>query len=159
MAPTIVDSKPTEATMKISISADSLLGIAGHLAEWVRERGHVVRLHGALDPAANAQWAWASAAAATDVAEGRADQAIVCCFTGTGATIAASKIPGIRAALCTDAFTAKGARLYNDANVLGISLRLASDTVMQEMLDAWFATRPEQAQALNIDYVNGLDRR
>ncbi|MDB5820136.1 MAG: lacB [Rhizobacter sp.] len=144
--------------MNISISADSTLGIATQIADWVRERGHQVRLHGALDASANAQWAWASAAAATDVAEGRADQAIVCCFTGTGATMAASRIAGTRAALCTDAFTARGARQYNDANVLGISLRLTSETVMKEMLDAWFSTQPEAAQALNIAYVNRLDR-
>jgi ribose 5-phosphate isomerase B len=145
--------------MNISISADSPLGIAPQLADWVRERGHVVLLHGALAPAANAEWAWASAAAAKDVAEGRADQAIVCCYTGTGATMAASKVAGVRAALCTDAFTAKGARRYNDANVLGVSLRLASETIMKEMLDAWFTTQPEPEQAENIAYVNTLDRR
>lgn len=145
--------------MNISISADSTLGIAPQLADWLRERGHVVRLHGALAPAANAEWAWASAAAAKDVADGRADHAIVCCFTGTGATMAASKVAGVRAALCTDAFTATGARRYNDANVLGISLRLASETVVKEMLDAWFSTQPEAEQAENIAYVNALDRR
>ncbi len=143
--------------MKISISTDTSLGIAPSLARWVEERGHQVILRGALDPDANPQWAWASAAAARDVADGTADQAIVCCTTGTGATIAANKIEGIRAALCNDAFTASGARRWNDANVLGISLRQTSESEMLEILDAWFATACDGSQAGNIAYVNQLD--
>ena len=72
-------------------------------------------------------WAWASEAAARDVAEGRADQAVVCCWTGTGASIAANKVPGVRAALCLDAQTADGARKWNDANALALSLRATSE--------------------------------
>ncbi len=143
--------------MKISISADTLLGVAAHIPDWVRERGHEVILRGALAPQDNAEWAWASAAAALDVAEGRADQAIVCCTTGTGATIAANKITGVRAALCGDAFTAAGARRWNDANALGISLRKTSESEMKEMLDAWFATVDDASQADNIRHVNALD--
>lgn len=143
--------------MKISISADTLLGIAAFIPGWVRERGHKVILRGALAPQDNAEWAWASAAAARDVAQGRADQAIVCCTTGTGATIAANKITGVRAALCSDAFTAAGARRWNNANALGISLRTTSESEMKEMLDAWFAAQPDASQADNIAHVNSLD--
>ena len=78
------------------------------------------------------------------MAEGRAEQAIVCCWTGTGASIAANKVGGIRAALCADAATAKGARKWNDANVLALSLRLTSEAALTEILDAWFATAPSQ---------------
>ena len=145
--------------MRISISADTLLGIAPQLPAWVRERGHEVLLRGALDPEANVEWAWASEAAARDVASGRADQAIVCCTTGTGATIAANKVTGVRAALCIDAYTAAGARKWNDANVLGISLRLTSESQMQEMLDAWFSHQAEASQAHNIDHIRGIEVR
>ena len=143
--------------MKISISADTRLGIAPFLAAWVVAMGHEVILHGALDPDDNPEWAWASASAARDVAEGRAHQAIVCCTTGTGATIAANKIPGVRAALCGDAYTAMGARKWNDANVLGISLRLVSESVMHEILEAWFANSMDSVQAHNIEHVMRLD--
>src|SRR5919197_180316 len=81
-------------------------------------------------------------AAARDVAEGRADQAVVCCWTGTGASIAANKVPGVRAALCGDAQTAQGARHWNDANVLALSLRATSDAELGEILDAWFTAAP-----------------
>lgn len=145
--------------MKISISADSLLGVAAHVPEWVRERGHTVILHGALDPGSSTGWADCSAAAASDVAEGRADQAVICCFTGTGASIAANKVAGVRAALCTDAFSAAGARKWNDANALCLSLRLVSAPVLQEMLDAWFAATVDPAQAGNIGIVEAMDRR
>jgi ribose 5-phosphate isomerase B len=74
----------------------------------------------------------------------------VCCWTGTGVSIAANKVPGVRAALCTDAVTAEGARRWNDANVLVLSLRLTSPEVAREVLDAWFATEPDSGEAANI---------
>ena len=74
--------------------------------------------------------------------EGRTEQAIVCCWTGTGASIAANKVPGVRAALCADAQTAAGARRWNDANVLALSLRATSEAELGEILDAWFDAEP-----------------
>ena len=96
--------------MRIAVAADELTGIAEALAGELGERGHEVLAHGALPEGVRPDWAWASAAAARDVAEGRADQAVVCCWTGTGASIAANKVAGVRAALCTDGPTADGAR-------------------------------------------------
>ena len=112
--------------MRIAVAADERTGIADALAEELRKRGHEPIPHGALNDDERDDWAWASEAAARDVAEGRADQGIVCCWTGTGASIAANKVPGIRAALCGDAETAEGARKWNDANVLALSLRTTS---------------------------------
>ena len=83
-------------------------------------------VHGALNDDERDDWAWCSEAAARDVADGRAEQAIVCCWTGTGASMAANKVAGVRAALCGDAQTAAGARRWNDANVLALSLRTTS---------------------------------
>src|SRR5713226_7673078 len=77
-----------------------------------------------------------------EVRSGRADQGVVFCWTGTGVTIAANKVPGARAALCWDAETARGARLWDDANVLAMSLRSTSPGVAKEILDAWFSTHP-----------------
>lgn len=132
--------------MRIAIAADEATGIAPTLADALRARGHeVVAAHGALHPDERDDWAWASEAAARDVADGRADQAVVCCWTGTGASIAANKVAGIRAALCADAVTAAGAREWNDANVLALSLRLTSPAVLDEILDAWFAGSPSSA--------------
>jgi ribose 5-phosphate isomerase B len=103
-----------------------------------------VLAHGALNEEERDDWAWASEAAARDVAEGRADQGVVCCWTGTGASIAANKVEGIRAALCGDAPTAGGARKWNDANVLALSLRTTSEAELEEILDAWFAAGPSK---------------
>jgi ribose 5-phosphate isomerase B len=125
--------------VRIALAADELTGVAEGLPEQLRRRGHDPILHGAYDEAERPDWAWASEAAARDVADGRADQAIVACWTGTGASIAANKVPGIRAALCADAQTADGARKWNDANVLALSLRTTSSAELDEILDAWFA--------------------
>jgi ribose 5-phosphate isomerase B len=125
--------------MKIAVAADERTGVADAVVDELRRRGHEPLLHGALSDDRD-DWAWASEAAARDVAEGRAEQGVVCCWTGTGASIAANKVGGIRAALCGDAATAAGARKWNDANVLALSLRTTSPAVLEEILDAWFAT-------------------
>ncbi len=144
--------------MRIAVAADELTGVAGRVAEEVRGRGHEPILHGALAEGERNDWAWASEAAARDVAEGRADQAIVCCWTGTGASIAANKVPGVRAALCGDATTAEGARRWNDANVLALSLRITSEAQLGEILDAWFAGRPsaEPEDLTNVEHVGEI---
>jgi ribose 5-phosphate isomerase B len=132
--------------MRVAVAADERVGVAAALVDALRERGHEPLTHGALAEDERDDWAWASEAAARDVAEGRAEQAIVCCWTGTGASIAANKVPGIRAALCTDAATAAGARKWNDANALALSLRSTSEPELGEILDAWFATAASDRQ-------------
>jgi ribose 5-phosphate isomerase B len=145
--------------MRISVAADELTGIAERVAEELRERGHETVPHGALAPEERDDWAWASEAAARDVAEGRAEQGIVCCWTGTGASIAANKVPGVRAALCADAATAEGARRWNDANVLALSLRSTSAAELAEILDAWFAGEPsgEPDDVANVEHLGEID--
>ncbi|MCK9249438.1 MAG: RpiB/LacA/LacB family sugar-phosphate isomerase [Solirubrobacteraceae bacterium] len=128
--------------MRIAVSSDSTDGVAPELVAALRERGHDVVAFGALADGDRPDWAWASAAAARAVVDGDADQAVVACWTGTGASIAANKVPGIRAALCVDGPTADGARRWNDANVLALGLRLLSRPVLDEILDAWFAAAP-----------------
>src|SRR4051812_43447082 len=144
--------------MRIAIAADERTGVADDVVAEVRRRGPEPVLHGALAEGERADWAWASEAAARDVADGRADHGIVCCWTGTGASIAANKVPGIRAALCGDAATAAGAREWNDANVLALSLRSLSAAVLGEVLDAWFAGAPsaDPADAANIAHVGEI---
>src|SRR2546429_8117716 len=123
--------------MRIAVASDERTGVADAVVEELRRRGHEPLLHGALAEGERDDWAWASEAAARDVAEGRADQGIVCCWTGTGASIAANKVEGIRAALCGDAETARGARKWIDANALALSLRRTSVAVLGEICVAW----------------------
>jgi ribose 5-phosphate isomerase B len=144
--------------MRISVAADERTGVADAVLEELRRRGHEPVVHGALSDAERDDWAWASEAAARDVAAGAADQGIVCCWTGTGASIAANKVPGVRAALCGDAETARGARKWNDANVLALSLRTTSPALLEEILDAWFAETPssESDDVANIRHVDEI---
>ena len=146
--------------MRVSLAADELTGIARVLAEEIERRGHETLRHGALADSERDDWAWASEAAARDVAEGRAEQAIVCCWTGTGASIAANKVRSVRAALCADAATAEGARRWNDANVLALSLRSTSQAELAEILDAWFAGAPSAGadDRANVAHLGDLER-
>jgi ribose 5-phosphate isomerase B len=144
--------------VRISVSADEDAGVARAVLDELRLRGHRPIPHGALADAERPDWAWASELAARDVAAGRADFGIVCCWTGTGASIAANKVPGVRAALCWDAPTAAGARRWNDANVLALSLRSTSRAVLTEILDAWFeaAASTDTDDRANIDHLDTI---
>jgi ribose 5-phosphate isomerase B len=148
----------TLSRVRISVAADERTGVADAVVDELRRRGHEPLLHGALADGDREDWAWCSEAAARDVAEGRADQAVVCCWTGTGASIAANKVGGIRAALCGDAETARGARRWNDANVLALSLRTTSPAVLEEILDGWFEAGPseDETDRANVSHVGEI---
>jgi ribose 5-phosphate isomerase B len=120
--------------MKIGVGTDEARGVVHHVAQRLRERGHEVVV---FPPET---WGDMAAGVAERVAKGELDQGVVCCWTGTGASIAANKVKGARAALCVDAETARGARKWNDANVLALSLRLLSEPVASEIVDAWLDT-------------------
>jgi len=147
--------------VKVSLATDERTGAADAVAEELRRRGHELLLHGAFEEGEPDDWAWASEAAARDVAEGRAEQGIVCCWTGTGASIAANKVHGVRAALCADAETARGARRWNDANVLALSLRTTSEPLLEEILDGWFEGTPssEHDDVANVRHLDEIGVR
>ena len=150
--------------MNIAIGADERTHVTDAVMAELRRRGHSLRPAGPLVAAepqdltggaaastgegisfappvrSDLQWPAVARAVAEAVASGAADEGILFCWTGTGVSMAANKVPGIRAALCDDAETARGARLWNNANVLCLSLRRTSEIIANEILDAWFDT-------------------
>jgi len=144
--------------VRIALGSDERSHLTEFVEKELRERGFVVRTFGAPAGEAGA-WPDVAAAVAGCVAAGEADEGILFCWTGTGVSIAANKVPGIRAALCWDAETARGARAWNQANVLCLSLRSTSEALAKEMLDAWFSAAPDQSEAANVNKVNEMDQR
>ena len=145
--------------MRLAVGSDERTGLTSALVAELRRRGFELRLFGPLAGGEEA-WPHVAQAVAQQVATGQCEQGILCCWTGTGVSIAANKVLGVRAALCSDAETAHGARKWNDANVLCLSLRLTSETVAGEILDSWFGTESDPSEAANISYLNTtLDRR
>ena len=143
--------------MKLAVGSDERTHLTDWFVEELRTRGMEVDLHGALKPGADSRWPDVARSVAGDVAGGHCDQGILFCWTGTGVSIAANKVPGIRAALCTDAGTASGARMWNDANILCMSLRLVSQEVVREILDAWCSTTEiDENERENIQRVNRM---
>ena len=128
--------------MRIALGSDETTELTTALERELRERGHEVALFGALARAEDDNWVNAGRAVGEAVASGRCETGIVCCWTGTGVSIAANKVPGVRAALCNDAETAAGARTWNDANVLALSLRSTAIPVAKAMLETWFTATP-----------------
>jgi ribose 5-phosphate isomerase B len=135
--------------MKVALGSDEKTTLTDVVAADLRRRGYDVVSVGPPGGEA-AHWPEVGRRVGQMVAGGETDTAVLFCWTGTGASIAANKVPGVRAALCTDPGTAAGARRYNDANVLVMSLRLTSETVASEMLDEWFSTSPDPSEADNI---------
>ena len=136
--------------MKVVLGSDERTPLTDAVAEDLARRGHDVDLVG--PPAGDSiEWAEVGRRVGERVVEREADTGVLFCWTGTGASIAANKVAGVRAALCTDASTAEGARKWNDANVLVMSLRLANPTLASEMLDAWFSTQPDPSEKANIE--------
>jgi ribose 5-phosphate isomerase B len=135
--------------MRVALGSDEQTALTDAVGDDLRARGHEVTLVG--PPADDdKQWAQVGRELGELVASGRCETGVLFCWTGTGASIAANKVAGVRAALCTDAATAAGARKWNDANVVVMGLRLTSTEVAREMLDAWFGTEPDPAEADNI---------
>ena len=151
-------SAPANETLRISLGSDERTHLTGFIEQELRSRGHQVELVGppAGDPL---QWPDVARAVAERVSAGRADAGVLCCWTGTGVSIAANKVPGVRAALCGDAETARGARAWNDANLLCLSLRTTTEALAREVLEAWFAASPDRGEAENIEKLEELDRR
>ena len=152
--------------MRIAIGSDETNELTKALMEELVSRGHTPVPFGPLaegDP--DTDWPLVAARVGRAVVCGEADQGIVCCWTGTGASIAANKIPGIRAALVHDAETARGARIWNHANVLALSLRATSIPVAHEILDAWFSTSIDEGEAQSewnlqqIERIRQLERK
>lgn len=131
--------------MRIAFGTDEATPLTSAVVERLRGAGHQVDVLADGD-----LWVEAGRRVGEAVADGRADRGVVCCHTGTGVSIAANKVRGVRAALCTDAATAAGARRWNDANVLAFGLRLTSEAVAGEMLDAFLANDPDPSEAAAI---------
>lgn len=126
--------------MKIAVSTDEHTHLIDVILGELRKRGHEVLYFGPASGEDTMDWPDVTLEAVSQIGNGAADEAIVLCWTGTGSSIAANKVPGIRAALCHDAETARGARVWNHANVLALSLRATPEAVVKEILDSWFET-------------------
>jgi len=144
--------------MKIAVGSDEKTHLTDFVINELNKRGLELELYGPLadEPI---QWAEVAEKVAERVSNNKCDQGILFCWTGTGVSMAANKVPGIRAALCADAKTAEGARKWNDANVLAMSLRMTSPIVAKEILEAWFSNTPEDEEKQNIERVKEIEKK
>jgi ribose 5-phosphate isomerase B len=142
--------------VKIAIGSDEKNYLTDALVTDLAQRGYELILIGPLAGASDA-WPEVGRAVGEAVTSGTAAQGIVCCYTGTGVSIAANKVTGVRAALCHDAQTAAGARKWNDANVLALSLRTTTPDLVREILDAWFSTDFPATEQVYIDQVKAIE--
>jgi ribose 5-phosphate isomerase B len=151
--------------MKISVGADERTQTVDVVLEELAKAGHEVTYTGPqtgeAQPAPENTWPAVARRVAEEIASGRADEGVLFCWTGTGVSMAANKVRGIRAALCADAQTARGARLWNNANVLCMSLRTTTPALAKEILEAWLGTayQPNPTDDACLRMIDELDRK
>jgi ribose 5-phosphate isomerase B len=139
--------------VRIAFAADDQNDTTRAVEAAITERGHEL-----IRPAGSDRWPELGAAVGQAVVGGSADLGVVMCWTGTGTAIAANKVPGVRAALAWDAWVATGARLWNDANVLAMSLkRLAPDVAVEVLVAFLETTEPDPDEAATIALLGGLE--
>src|SRR5215217_535547 len=145
--------------MRTAIGSDERTELTDALVAELEKRGHEIVAFGPVANEGESDWPLLCGRVAETVAAGGADEGIGCCWTGTGASIAANKVPGIRAALVQDAETARGARVWNHANVLALSLRATPIPIMREILDTWYETPSSEGEAQsewNLQQINRI---
>jgi ribose 5-phosphate isomerase B len=145
------------ARVAVAVGSDERTASTDAAVEHLRSRGLEVLAAGPLD-GRTADWVQVAEEVGRAVAQGRAETAVLFCYTGTGASIAVNKVPGVRGALCVDAETARGARRWNDANVLVLSYRLATETLVREIIDAFLDTPADPAEAVAISQLTALEQ-
>ena len=143
--------------LRIAVGSDERTALTDALVAALQDRGARVDLYGALSEGDDPNWPVVAHRVARQVADGDAAQGILLCWSGTGVSMAANKVAGARAALCADAETATGARRWNDANILCLSLRLTRPEEVAEILDAWFSASPEASEQANIQRLKAFD--
>ena len=144
--------------MKIALVSDEFYPVHNVVIDWLKDQGHQLFLFGALKSGhVENSWVTPPFEAAQAIQRGNCHEGIFFCWTGTGVSIIANKVPGIRAALCTDAQTTRGARLWNHANVLALSNRLLSQDVAKEILTAWFEEFDLQKGAAGVSELKALE--
>ena len=144
--------------MRIAVAADEPGDVDAWIVHELGRLGHEVVRMGALADGAEHPWAKLAEQVVQRI-PGDVEEAVLICWTGTGVSIAANKISGVRAALCGDATTAAAARVWNHANVLCLSHRTLSKDLATEILEAWFRPYDRQKGAEGVAILGELDRR
>ena len=145
--------------MRVAVCSDEPYPVHRTVQAVLEQRGHEVVPFGAFAGGKEAAWAEVAERAALAVTSGACDEGIFFCWTGTGISMAANKVPGIRAALCFDPGMAAGARIWNHANVLCLSNRLLSDDMAKEVLQTWLDTAPGERGADGVERLREVERR
>ncbi|MEM4718085.1 MAG: RpiB/LacA/LacB family sugar-phosphate isomerase [Desulfurococcaceae archaeon] len=145
---------------RVIVGSDDLYACAIEAVEYLKKKGIEVETAGSLRTMKPEPWPDVAQEIAEKVSRGEFEFGVLVCYTGTGVSIVANKITGIRAALCNDPETAKGARLWNNANVLAMSGRLVTNILAREIIDAWLSVeKPDPSEIENINKISKIEER
>ena len=125
----------------MAVGSDSVSNLTREITSHLEDKGIELVRCGSL-AGEKADYVDAAHGVAEAVGAGKCEQGLIFCNTGTGVTIVANKVPGVRAALCPDSYTASIARLANNANVIVLGMRLTGELHAKEIVDTWLETGP-----------------
>ncbi len=145
--------------VRIAVCSDEPYGVHATIEREIERHGHQCLRFGAFGGGSEVAWATIAERAGRAIVDGDCSEGVFLCWSGTGISMAANKLPGIRAALCFDASTASAARIWNQANVLCLSNRMLSDDVAKEILEAWFETKADDRGAAGVQLMAEVDER
>jgi ribose 5-phosphate isomerase B len=145
--------------VRVALCSDEPYPVHDTVRQWLEDRGHEVVPFGAVATGEEVPWASTAESAAEAVASGDCEQGVFFCWTGTGISIAANKVAGVRAALCSDPGQAAGARVWNHANVLCLSNRTLAGDLAKEILAAWFDTAVGDQGASGVADLASVEAR
>ena len=135
--------------MKLAVGSDHIgISLKRHLKEYLKQQGHEIIDVGA-DSEERTDYPIYGYKAAQLVISGEADYGILVCGTGVGISLAANKVNGIRAVVCSESYSAYMARLHNSANMVSMGARVVGEAVAEQIVDAF----------LNTDYEGGRHQR
>ena len=145
--------------MRIALCSDEPYPVNELVRSLCEARGHNVVPFGSVASGSEAPWAEVAEQAALSVAGGECDEGIFFCWSGTGISMAANKVAGVRAALCADPGAARAARIWNHANVLCLSNRTLSTDMAKEIVQAWFETEAGSQGEDGVRRLQAVDAR
>ena len=147
--------------MKIGFGNDhTAVELKKLIMEHLKEKGHECIDFGLSDEAGKCDYPVSGLAVAEAINAGKVDKGVLICGTGIGISLAANKVPGIRAAVCSESYSAKMAAMHNEANIIAFGARVVGSEVAKAIVDAFFETEYEGGRHIaRVDMIRDIEKK
>lgn len=147
--------------MKVAFGCDhAAIDLKNVLMEHLKAKGYECVDYGAQDPNVKVDYPISGLQVAEAVASGEVDKGVLVCGTGIGISLAANKVPGIRAAVCSEPYSAKLTVQHNNANIIAMGARVVGDELAKMIVDAFFDAEFEGGRHANrVNMITDIEKK